>query len=96
MQPAGLRAFEARDPEKSVYSFEQRTTARLSAEAERRFKADRGAWAFFQSQPPGYRRIATFWVMSGRREETRARRLEMLIADSAAGRRIGPMRRAGT
>jgi uncharacterized protein YdeI (YjbR/CyaY-like superfamily) len=96
MQPAGLRAFEARDPAKSgVYSFEQRRGARLSAEAEARFRANPAAWRFFESQPPGYRRTAVWWVVSAKREATRARRLETLIDDSAAGRRIAPLRRAG-
>jgi uncharacterized protein YdeI (YjbR/CyaY-like superfamily) len=95
MQPAGLRAFEARDAKKSgIYSFEQRKQARLSSEAEAKFKANRAAWTFFEAQPPWYRRTAIFWVVSAKREETRGRRLQTLIEDSAAGRRIGPLRRA--
>ena len=94
MQPVGLRAFEARDPEKSgVYSFEQRTAARLSPEAEAQFRANPAAWSFFESQPPGYRRTAVWWVVSAKRESTHARRLETLIEDSAASRRIAPLRR---
>jgi uncharacterized protein YdeI (YjbR/CyaY-like superfamily) len=94
MQPAGLRVFEARDPEKSgVYSFEQRTGARLSTEAEARFRANPAAWRFFESQPRGYRKTALWWVVSAKREATRARHLEILIEDSAAGRRIAPLRR---
>lgn len=96
MQPAGLRAFQARDPEKlGAYSFEQRTGAQLTAEAEARFRANRPAWRFFESQPPGYRKTALWWVVSPKREATRARRLEILIEESAAGRRIAPLRRAG-
>ena len=96
MQPAGLRAFEARDEENSgIYSFEQRKQVQLSKEAAARFKASRPAWTFFESQPPWYRRTAIFWVMSAKREETRQRRLKTLIDDSAAGRRIGPLRREG-
>ena len=44
-------------------------------------------------RPPGYRRTATWWVMSAEREETRARRLATLIEDCAAGRAIKPLRR---
>jgi uncharacterized protein YdeI (YjbR/CyaY-like superfamily) len=96
MHEAGLRAFEKRDPAKSgIYSFEQRENAKLSAASEKKFKANRAAWSFFQSQPPGYRKIATFYVMSAKREETRARRLAILIEESAAGRRIGLLRRPG-
>jgi uncharacterized protein YdeI (YjbR/CyaY-like superfamily) len=96
MRPAGLRAYEERDPEKAgLYSFEQRGAVQLSPEAETRFKANPAAWSFFQSQPPGYRKTATFWVISAKREETRMRRLQTLIEDSAAGRRIGLLRRTG-
>jgi uncharacterized protein YdeI (YjbR/CyaY-like superfamily) len=94
MAPAGLAAFEARDPAKSgVYSFEQREQATLGAAFERQFRANAKAWAFFQAQAPYYRRVATFWVTSAKQEATRERRLATLIADSAAGQRIGPMKK---
>ena len=67
--------------------------AELDSEFERRFRARCDAWAFFGAQPPGYRRTATEWVMSAKREETRLRRLETLIEDSAAGLRIKELRR---
>jgi 1-deoxy-D-xylulose 5-phosphate reductoisomerase len=51
------------------------------------------AWEFFQSQPPSYRKTASWWVMSAKREETRKHRLETLIADSAGRRRIGALAR---
>ena len=92
MHPAGRAAFEARTAE-GTYSYEQRDAASFDPERERRFRGDEGAWAWFQAQAPGYRRTATHWVMSAKREETRDRRLAALIEDSAAGRRIGPLRR---
>jgi uncharacterized protein YdeI (YjbR/CyaY-like superfamily) len=96
MQPPGIAAFEARVAGKSgVYSFEQRQTATLGDDFERQFSANAKAWAFFESQAPSYRRTATFWVMSAKQEATRERRLASLIADSTAGRRVGPLRRPG-
>ncbi|HVE69238.1 MAG TPA: YdeI/OmpD-associated family protein [Solirubrobacteraceae bacterium] len=93
MRPAGVRAFEARTPERTgVYSYE-RAAARLSPEADARLRADAPAWEFFSRQPPSYRRTAIHWVTSAKREETRARRLDQLIADSRAGLRIEPLRR---
>ncbi len=89
MRPAGLAAYEARSPERTgIYAFEQRHSVRLEREQEERFRADPAAWDFFHEQPPSYRQTAIFWVVSAKREETRARRLEQLIADSAAGRRL--------
>jgi len=93
MQPAGLAAFEVRDEHTSRrYSFE-RAHAALTSEYERALRANRAAWAFFDGQPPSYRKAATAWVMTAKREETRLRRLQTLIRDSAAGQRIGPLRR---
>jgi uncharacterized protein YdeI (YjbR/CyaY-like superfamily) len=94
VHPAGLRAFEAREPEKTeLYSYEQRSGATLDPEQERRFRENEAAWAFFQSRPPWYRRTATWWVVSAKRPETREKRLATLIDDSARGRTIGPLTR---
>ena len=85
MRPAGLAAFERRsDDRTAIYAYEQRKAAELDAEQERRFKANAQAWAWFQAQPACYRRTATYWVISAKREQTRERRLEQLIEDSAA------------
>jgi uncharacterized protein YdeI (YjbR/CyaY-like superfamily) len=94
MQPAVLRAFEARKGERSgVYSFEQKDQIKFDKDQEREFKKNKAAWQFFQSQAPWYRRTATHWVTGAKREETKAKRLNTLIQDSAAARRIGPLTR---
>ena len=88
VKPAGLKAFAARSHGKSgVYSFENKPR-RLSPKLERQFKSAKTAWDFFQQQPPGYRRVSSFWIMSAKQEETRQCRLAQLIADSAQGRRL--------
>lgn len=95
VQPAGLAAFERRprgsdgDGElSSRYSYERKTAA-LTREYEKKLKANRKAWTFFQAQPPGYRRLMAFYVLDAKKEETRLKRLERLIEESAAGRRVG-------
>jgi uncharacterized protein YdeI (YjbR/CyaY-like superfamily) len=89
MAPAGLKAFRQRDPARSkLYSYEARSRP-LGGAYARTFRANANAWRFFQAQPPGYRRIATWFVMSAKKEETRVRRLSVLIADSERARRIG-------
>ena len=94
MHPAGLKAFERRTDERSaIYSYEQRKTARLEPAAERSFRANKKAWAFFQAQPPSYRRAAIWWVIGAKREETREKRLATLIRDSQNGRTVGPLTR---
>jgi len=89
MRPAGVKAFEARDPKKTgIYSFE-RETATLPAEFEKAFRANTKAWKFWEAQPPGYRRLAAYFVTSAKQDETRRRRLDVLIRDSAQGLRLG-------
>jgi len=93
MQPAGLRAFQARSEERSrIYAFEQ-GEVELPPQAQERLRADARAWSFWQSRPPGYKRIASWWVISAKREQTRERRLATLIEDCAAGRLIKSQRR---
>ncbi|HYN10344.1 MAG TPA: YdeI/OmpD-associated family protein [Vicinamibacterales bacterium] len=90
MRPAGARAFKERTKKKTaIYSFEQRKEVKLPAAYARRFKENPDAWRFFSGHAPWYQRTTTWWVISAKREETRLRRLATLIADSAAGRRIG-------
>jgi uncharacterized protein YdeI (YjbR/CyaY-like superfamily) len=91
MRTAGLRAFEAcSDARSGVYSFEQRREARLPADYEERLRANAAAWEYWQARPPSYRRTASFWVVSAKREETRERRLAQLIESCAAGRHAPP------
>lgn len=88
MHAAGLAAYERRDKAKAEkYSFERRNAA-LDPALEKEFRANKKAWAFFTAQPPGYRRLAAHYVTSAKREETRQKRLERLISDSAAGKRL--------
>lgn len=88
MHAAGISVHEARDPKKSgLYSFENRPPTFAPA-LEKTFRKNKAAWTFWERQPPGYRRTATWYVMSAKQEPTRERRLLQLIADSAAGRRL--------
>ena len=89
MRPAGVKAFDARKGDKTgIYSYEQRRTAKLPPADEKKFRANKKAWEFFQAQPPWYRRVTAHRVISAKREETRQRRLAELIRDSEHGRRI--------
>ncbi|HEX8597870.1 MAG TPA: YdeI/OmpD-associated family protein [Chloroflexia bacterium] len=89
MQPSGLEAFERRNSKKAqLYSYE-RTSSQLDETYERRFRENERAWAFFESQAPGYRRTSTWWIMSAKKEETRLRRLSALIEASERGEKLG-------
>ncbi|MGH9933328.1 MAG: YdeI/OmpD-associated family protein [Pyrinomonadaceae bacterium] len=96
MQAAGLKAFAAREENRSgIYSYEQRSAV-LPDQYGKELKKNPAAWKFFQAQPPSYRKAANWWVLSAKRKETRLKRLEKLIDHSAHGRTIPqftPMRK---
>ena len=88
LQAAGVAAFEARRENRSgVYSYEQRRPG-LEPPYEQLLRRDAAAWEFFQAQPPSYRKVVSWWIVSAKREDTRLRRLEKLRACSAEGSRI--------
>lgn len=92
MTPAGEAAFAARREDRSaVHSYERRHEAAFDADQEATFRANAPAWEWFSAQSPSYRTLATFWVASAKRPDTRARRLATLIECSADGRRVPPL-----
>jgi uncharacterized protein YdeI (YjbR/CyaY-like superfamily) len=87
----GKAALAARKPGKTaIYSYEREHAALAPAEA-RALRSDRAAWADWQARPPWYRRTATHWIASAKRDETRARRFATLLASSSAGKPIPPL-----
>ena len=92
MRPAGEAAFALRTAERTgIYSYEQRHAARLADDEEAAFRENATAWAWWAGQSRSFRSIATYWVVSPKRPETRARRLATLIEDAAAGRKPKPL-----
>jgi uncharacterized protein YdeI (YjbR/CyaY-like superfamily) len=92
MQPAGLRVFAERKPDRvAVYSYEQPADAVLADEQAARFRAEPAAWEWFSGQAPSYRRAAVHWVVSAKRPDTRERRLNQLITASASGQKVPPL-----
>ena len=94
IEAPGRAAWERRDPEDTVPAPGERD-AELSDALRARLDANADAASWFDAQPPGYRRMARVWVMSAKRQETRERRFEALLEDSAAGRKVKPLRRPG-
>jgi uncharacterized protein YdeI (YjbR/CyaY-like superfamily) len=96
MTPAGRAAFAARDEANTGRaSFERDEPAVFTPAQEAALRADAAAWEWFSAQAPYYRRTATHWVTSAKREDTRARRLQTLIECSAAGEKVPPLRPPG-
>ena len=88
MQPTGLAAFQARKEDRSgIYSHEQ-GDVELPEPYRGLLREDRAAWEFFEKQPASYRKAASWWVVSAKKEETRRKRLDKLVVHSARGERV--------
>lgn len=88
MLPAGLKAFNARTEAKSIiYAYEQ-GAVELPEPYASLLKKHKAASAFFHAQPPGYRKVLAWWVVSAKQEATRLKRLDKLIDASAKGLRL--------
>lgn len=85
--PAGQAAYEVGKHRTGLYSYE-REAGELSAEELQQFQAETKAWAFFQAQPAGYRKLTVHRILAAKTPVTRARRLAQLIDASAQARRL--------
>jgi uncharacterized protein YdeI (YjbR/CyaY-like superfamily) len=96
MHESGLRAFRERSEKRSaIYAYEQRHEIVLAEPFAKRLAANAKASRFFAARPTWYRKTATYWVMSAKRDETREKRFATLLADSAAGKTIAALTRPG-
>ena len=86
--PAGAKAFAARRENRSgIYAYEQRRE-RLEEPYAGMLKKNTAAAAFFDAQPPGYRKVIGWWIVSAKQEETRLKRLKTLIEACEKGKRL--------
>jgi len=86
MKPAGMHLFNNRTNKRGYSSKDK--NMQLAREYENQIKANQLAWVFFTNLAPSYRRDSIWWVMSAKKEDTRLRRLDILIASSEAGLKI--------
>jgi uncharacterized protein YdeI (YjbR/CyaY-like superfamily) len=86
--PAGAKAFAARRENRSgIYAYEQRRD-RLEEPYAGMLRRNKTAAAFFDAQPAGYRKVIGWWIVSAKKEETRAARLRTLIDMCEKGKRL--------
>ena len=89
MKAAGLKAFAGRSRAKSGRaSYEQKSVPKLLPRDIKLVRANAGAWRYFGSLPPGYLKMVTWWIVSAKKPETRAKRLAAFIQKCADGRRF--------
>lgn len=87
-EPAGRAAFAAR----SVSDPAPVGADTLPPEFQARLEARAAARQFFEGLRPSLRKQSVAWVTAAKRQETRERRLETLIAACAEGELIPPLR----
>ncbi|HEU4324909.1 MAG TPA: YdeI/OmpD-associated family protein [Roseiflexaceae bacterium] len=93
MHQSGLDTFKRRKAGRErLYTHEQEGPQ--LGEYEAQLRASEAAWTFFQAQPPSYRRLASWWVVSAKQEATRQRRMAELIRVSEERRRLPQFSRA--
>ncbi|WP_075185115.1 YdeI/OmpD-associated family protein [Teredinibacter haidensis] len=90
MRPEGLKLFKNRS-DKEGYSSDKRNI-KLDKAYEKQVKANEQAWEYFSNLAPSYKRDSIWWVMSAKKEETRLRRLEVLIESCEEGLKIPMLR----
>jgi uncharacterized protein YdeI (YjbR/CyaY-like superfamily) len=89
VKEAGMEAYSHRREAKSkIYAYEQAENATLEREEEARFRRNKKAWKFFETQPPRYRHLVIWRIISAKRAETREGRLAKLIEASQNGQRL--------
>lgn len=95
MHPAGIKAYEARKPEKSgIYSFEDPNNKGLSEERIKIVKKNKKAWEWFSKQAPSFQKTAGHWVETAKQEVTKEKRLQVLIECAERGEPPPPYRYA--
>jgi uncharacterized protein YdeI (YjbR/CyaY-like superfamily) len=87
MTSAGEAAYERDKHRSGVYSYEKPWAA-LTADEEAVFRKNEAAWSDWEKRPPSYRKSALGWITGAKKPETRAKRLNELIAVSTEGRRL--------
>lgn len=94
MYPAGLEAFAKMDPKNSkLAAFEKKNIPQLDKTFEEQIKANKKAWDFFSNLAPSYKKTTINWLMTAKREETKLRRLKVLIESSEQGLKIPSLRK---
>ena len=88
MHPCGIKVFNQRNKKKIEQYSNERKIRTLDKSYIQIFQTHKNAMSFFLSQSPSYQKLANLWVMSAKKEETRLRRLNILIDDSANHRKL--------
>lgn len=87
MAPAGMRVVEVAQANGTWNVLDEIEEDVMPEDLVRAFAKQPAALATFQGFPPGGRKAIYQWVISAKRPETRAQRVETVVSEAAAGRR---------
>lgn len=92
MHHDGLAAFAQRDESRSKKASYEQEQVELDPSFVKTFKKNKKAWDHFCGAAPSYQKTCKWWVMSAKKEETRLKRLQILIDSSEEEQKIPPLR----
>lgn len=92
MTEFGLSAFRERDKKNEAKATHEQKEVVLDASYLSQLKGNELAMKNFERRPGGYQKQCFWWIMSAKREETRQKRLEILIKSSEKDEIIPPLR----
>lgn len=92
MKEPGLKKFKNRTEKNSNRASFEQESVKLKEEYEKQIRQNKKAWEFFEELAPGYTKTSIHWVMSAKREDTRQRRLKILIESCEKGEKIPLLR----
>ncbi|NNF01558.1 MAG: bacteriocin-protection protein [Bacteroidia bacterium] len=88
-----VQGFKARNKAKDEKYFYEQRQAKLDAKYEKLIEANKKAWEFWKALAPSAKKASVWWIISAKKEETKMRRLGILIDSSAEGKLIPQLRR---
>jgi len=95
MKPAGLVLYKNRDKEKSEQASYEQKNVELREDFIRQIKNNKKAWDYYKNRlAPSYKKASIHWIMSAKQEETKVRRLTILIESSENEQKIPPLQAA--
>jgi uncharacterized protein YdeI (YjbR/CyaY-like superfamily) len=92
VRPAGQAIYQNRIKHRAKLAAHEQTKVKLSTEYLKKFMEEVKAWKDFNTRAPSYQKQCIWWIMSAKKEETREKRLGILIESCEKGAKIPPLR----
>ena len=95
MKPTGIELYKKRDKSKSGKASYEQESIELRKDLVQKIKENKKAWDYFENRlAPSYKKSTIQWIMSAKQEETKLKRLKILIESAEEGQKIPLLRSA--